>query len=67
MNIIIFEHYAAKRKATIKPHESSNDNDPEWTANRLNYFSDTGERLTPGERGQGVVIDPYRRRSCSEF
>lgn len=67
MNIVLFEQYAKKRKTTIKSRESSNDNDPKWTENRLNYFSDTGERLTPGERGQTVVVDSYRRRSCSEF
>jgi hypothetical protein len=67
MKIIFFEHYAGKRKTTIKPRKSSNDNDPKWTAHRLTYFSKTGENLVPGERGQVLVVETHRCRSCSEF
>ena len=67
MNIVQFEDYVKKRKTTLKPHKCSNDNGPTWTVDRLNYFSDTGERLTPGESGQMLVIETQRRRSCSEF
>ncbi|MCA3627947.1 MAG: hypothetical protein IOC49_12015 [Methylobacterium sp.] len=67
MNIIQFKDYTKKSKTPLNPYKSSNDNDPTWTVDRLNYFSDTGERLTPGESGQMLVIETQRRRSCPEF
>ena len=64
MNLIDYEHYRRTRKIILYETRYSNDNDPNWVGNFRYLYSETGETLEFGSRGQLVVVDSHGRCSC---
>jgi hypothetical protein len=67
MNIVDFELYRRSRKRFPHTEDYANDNKPNWATTLPHLYLETGELLVPGERGQLVVVDSYKRCSCYDM